>query len=186
MARNKERAMEQEMAAAGAHMVRHVHTFDVILFIVLTLLALVIVYPFYNTILVSIVPQVDYTRQPFMLIPKRITWENYDFVFDSPLLLRSLGNSVILAIVGTIGGCIVLHDRHEERMAALGYQEELLPGNSSRFWRKIQRDQPATTNIPFRYPQQEAVPVPLITCPESITNYIMLTGTDEMEVVGGK
>ena len=61
MARNKERAMEQEMAAAGAHMVRHVHTFDVILFIVLTLLALVIVYPFYNTILVSIVPQVDYS-----------------------------------------------------------------------------------------------------------------------------
>ena len=97
----KEKQMEQEVAA-GARMVRHVHTFDVILFIVLSLLALVIIYPFYNTILVSIVPQVDYTRHPFMLFPRRVTWENYDFVFDSPLLLRSLRNSVILAVVGTL------------------------------------------------------------------------------------
>ena len=102
MARNRERQVEQEASVAGAHMVRHVHVFDVILFIILTFLAIIIVYPFYNTILVSIVPQVDYTRQPFMLIPKRITWENYDFVFDSPLLLRSLGNSVVLAVVGTL------------------------------------------------------------------------------------
>ncbi|MBQ6551628.1 MAG: carbohydrate ABC transporter permease [Lachnospiraceae bacterium] len=97
----KEKQIEQEVAA-GARMVRHVHAFDIILFIVLSLLALVIIYPFYNTILVSIVPQVDYTRHPFMLIPSRVTWENYDFVFDSPLLLRSLRNSVILAVVGTL------------------------------------------------------------------------------------
>jgi len=100
MAKNKYK--EEENVVAGAHMVRHVHVFDVILFIILTLFALVIVYPFYNTILVSIVPQADYTRQPFMLIPKRITWENYKFVFESPLLLRSMLNSVVLAVIGTI------------------------------------------------------------------------------------
>ncbi len=102
MAKNKVKYGQEENVVAGAHMVRHVHTFDVILFILLTLFALVIVYPFYNTILVSIVPQADYTRQPFMLIPKRVTWENYKFVFESPLLLRSMLNSVVLAVVGTI------------------------------------------------------------------------------------
>lgn len=86
----------------GSRVVRHTHAFDIILFIILTLLALVIVYPFYNTILVSIVPQNDFTRHPFMLFPRHVTWENYEFVFDSPLLLRSMKNSVILAVVGTL------------------------------------------------------------------------------------
>lgn len=76
--------------------------FDLILVIVLSLLGLIIVYPFYNTILVSIVPQQIYARTPLMLFPTQITWESYEFVFASPLLLRSMGNSVILAVVGTV------------------------------------------------------------------------------------
>ncbi len=103
----KDKFTQEETVAAGAHMVRHVHVFDVILFIILTILALVIIYPFYNTILVSIVPQAVYTRQPFMLYPKKITMENYKFVFESPLLLRSMLNSVILAIVGTLYNMIL-------------------------------------------------------------------------------
>lgn len=82
--------------------IQKINAFDVVLIIVLSLLGLLIIYPFYNTILVSIVPQAEYTRNPFMLWPTSITWESYEFVFDSPLLLRSMGNSVILALVGTV------------------------------------------------------------------------------------
>ncbi len=83
------------------------NVFDAVLFVFLTLLGLIIVYPFYNTILVSLVPQADYTRNPFMLWPERITWESYQFVFDSPLLLNSMANSVKLALAGTVYNMIL-------------------------------------------------------------------------------
>ena len=82
--------------------IQKINAFDITLLIVLSILGLMIIYPFYNTILVSIVPQAEYTRNPFMLWPTKITWESYEFVFDSPLLLKSMGNSVKLAIVGTV------------------------------------------------------------------------------------
>ena len=75
---------------------------DLLLMIILGLFAVVIIYPFYNTILVSIVPQTDYARSPLMLWPKRITWESYEFVFKSPILLRSMGTSALLMLVGTL------------------------------------------------------------------------------------
>ena len=90
-----------------ANRIQKFNAFDAVLLILLTLLGLMIVYPFYNTILVSLVPQSDYTRNPFMLWPERITWESYQFVFDSPLLLNSMGNSVKLALVGTVYNMIL-------------------------------------------------------------------------------
>lgn len=90
-----------------ANRIQKFNAFDAVLLILLTLLGLIIVYPFYNTILVSIVPQADYTRNPFMLWPERITFESYQFVFDSPLLLNSMGNSVKLALVGTVYNMIL-------------------------------------------------------------------------------
>ena len=90
-----------------ANRIQKFNAFDAALLILLTLLGLMIVYPFYNTILVSLVPQADYTRNPFMLWPERITWESYQFVFDSPLLLNSMGNSVKLALVGTVYNMIL-------------------------------------------------------------------------------
>jgi putative aldouronate transport system permease protein len=80
---------------------RRVTIGDVLIVFSLSLFGLAILYPFYNTLLVSIVPQTDYTRAPFLLIPPRITWESYDFVFTSPLLLRSMGVSALLMVVGT-------------------------------------------------------------------------------------
>ena len=90
-----------------ANRIQKFNAFDAALLILLTLLGLMIIYPFYNTILVSLVPQADYTRNPFMLWPERITWESYQFVFDSPLLLNSMGNSVKLALVGTVYNMIL-------------------------------------------------------------------------------
>jgi len=75
---------------------------DFLLLAGLTLFSLVILYPFYNTVLVSLVPQTDYARTPLMLWPKRITWESYEFVLKSPILLRSMGTSALLMLVGTL------------------------------------------------------------------------------------
>lgn len=75
---------------------------DFMILLILTVFALIIIYPFYNTILVSLVPQVDYVRSPFMLIPRRITLESYQFVLSSNLLMRSTFTSAMVTIIGTI------------------------------------------------------------------------------------
>lgn len=74
---------------------------DFMIILILSLFGVIILYPFYNTILISIVPQEDYVRSPFMLIPKRITWESYQFVLSSDLLMHSTFVSAIATLVGT-------------------------------------------------------------------------------------
>jgi putative aldouronate transport system permease protein len=85
-----------------ANRIRRVNMVDAVLLFLLTTLALIVIYPFYNTILVSVVPQTDYVRSPFMLIPTRFTGESYQFVLSSNLLLRSMKTSAIMMVVGTI------------------------------------------------------------------------------------
>jgi len=76
--------------------------FDWILIVVLGIFALSIIYPFYNVILVSIVPMRVYMRSPFMLFPPEIVWDNYLFVFRSRLIWYGFGNSIFVTFFGTI------------------------------------------------------------------------------------
>jgi putative aldouronate transport system permease protein len=74
--------------------------FDTINFLILTFLALIIIYPFYNSILVSLVPQRDYIRTPFMLFPKRITWDSYKYIFESPKIIYGYRSTLIILLFG--------------------------------------------------------------------------------------
>lgn len=74
---------------------------DAINVFLLSLLGVLILYPFYNTVLVSLVPQTDYSRSPFMIFPTRVTFESYEYVFQSPMLMRSMGVSALLMVVAT-------------------------------------------------------------------------------------
>jgi len=74
--------------------------FDTINFLILTLLALIIIYPFYNSILISLVPQRDYIRTPFMLFPKKITWDSYKYIFESPKIIYGYRNILIILLFG--------------------------------------------------------------------------------------
>ncbi|MDR2650313.1 MAG: carbohydrate ABC transporter permease [Clostridiales bacterium] len=75
---------------------------DYILLVLLSLILILILYPFYNAVLISIVPQNDYVRAPLMLWPSRVESTNYKFVFDSPVLLRSMATSAVMMVVGAI------------------------------------------------------------------------------------
>lgn len=75
---------------------------DYLIVAVVSFVALIILYPFYNTMLVAIVPQTDYIRSPFMIWPKRITWESFQFVLSSSLLMRSMRTSALVTLVGTV------------------------------------------------------------------------------------
>ncbi len=76
--------------------------FDAILLIIMTLLSLTIVFPFYNAVLVSLVPQTVYVRSPFLLWPKEIIFDNYRFIFNFRLIWYGIGNSIFITVVGTI------------------------------------------------------------------------------------
>ncbi len=74
---------------------------DGFILFLLSVFALSILYPFYNAVLVSIVPQQIYVRSPFMLWPPEIIGDSYGFVFKSRLIWKSMTNSVIITLVGT-------------------------------------------------------------------------------------
>lgn len=53
---------------------------------------------------------------------------------DNTILLWVAG--VLAAVVVTALGATAIVCRHVEKMAELGYQEEILPGSSMSYWRK--------------------------------------------------
>ncbi len=74
--------------------------FYIVVFIVLTLWAIVILYPFYNAILISLVPQIDYTKNPFMLFPKRISLSSYELLFHGKRLLVGYKTTMFILLLG--------------------------------------------------------------------------------------
>ena len=74
--------------------------FNVINIFLLTVLALLILYPFYNVLLVSIVSQKEYMQTPFMIFPKQITFEAYSFIFSNPRIHSGYINTFFILLVG--------------------------------------------------------------------------------------
>ena len=84
-----------------ANRIQKFTVYDAILIFLLALFGLSILYPFYNAVLVSIVPQQVYVRAKFMLWPTQVIWDSYVFVFKSRLIWSSMMNSIIVTTVGT-------------------------------------------------------------------------------------
>lgn len=81
---------------------------DFILLFFLTLLGILILYPFYNAFLVSIVPNTVYLRyQGLMLWPPEVTMEAYTFTFKSSLIWYGYKNSILITFFGTIYNMIL-------------------------------------------------------------------------------
>ena len=88
---------------AKKNRIRRFGAVDFILLFFLTLLALLILYPFYNAFLVSIVPNTIYMRyKGLMLWPPALTIEAYEFTFKSSLIWTGYSNSILITVFGTI------------------------------------------------------------------------------------
>lgn len=72
--------------------------FCIVLF--LTLWGLLILYPFYNSLLVSLVRQETYIKTPFMIFPKEITFESYAYVFRSQYIWSGYKVTLFVVVVG--------------------------------------------------------------------------------------
>lgn len=75
---------------------------DLIIYGVLLVYGLMIIYPFYNAVLVSLVPRGIYLRNPFMLYPLQVTFNSYQYVLSRPSILNGFKTTGIIMIVGVL------------------------------------------------------------------------------------
>ncbi|MDR2649174.1 MAG: carbohydrate ABC transporter permease [Clostridiales bacterium] len=76
---------------------------DAVLLFILAVFAILILYPFYNALLVSIVPNTVYLRnQSLMIIPPKISLDAYNFTFKSSLIWIGYRNSLLITVFGVI------------------------------------------------------------------------------------
>jgi putative aldouronate transport system permease protein len=73
---------------------------DYLILTVLSVYGLLVLYPFYNSVLVSIVPQQVYIKTPFMLYPTAFDWSSYKFVFSSDSILNGVKINLIILVAG--------------------------------------------------------------------------------------
>jgi len=76
--------------------------FDILNIAFMSLFALIILYPFYNSVLVSFTPQADYVKTPFMLFPRNLTLVSYQIVFESKVIFTGLGVTTLITIFGVV------------------------------------------------------------------------------------
>ena len=74
---------------------------DWVLFAVLLIYALLVIYPFYNALLISLSPEEVYINTPFLLWPKEIIFDNYVSVFTDASLWSGFRVTLLLLVAGT-------------------------------------------------------------------------------------
>ena len=61
---------------------------------------LIVVYPFYNAVLISMVTSTDYIKNPFMLIPPKLDFTSYTQLLKGPAIGTGLKNTFIILLFG--------------------------------------------------------------------------------------
>lgn len=88
--------------ALREHRKRQIHriAYKVLLYFVLVLCALVMVLPFYWSLITSLRPKEEILKLPVTWFPSRFTTEHYAYVFETVPFWNMLGNSLITTGVG--------------------------------------------------------------------------------------
>ncbi|MGL4344933.1 MAG: carbohydrate ABC transporter permease [Cellulosilyticaceae bacterium] len=75
--------------------------FDVILIVILTILALITMYPFYNVLITSVANTKAIAEHTPYLLPHVIDWTGYKTIMEDAYFFKSLGVTVFITVVGT-------------------------------------------------------------------------------------
>ncbi|MDF2924803.1 MAG: binding-protein-dependent transport system inner rane component [Paenibacillaceae bacterium] len=67
---------------------------------VLVVWGIIVLYPFYNSVLVSIVPMSVYVREPFMLYPPAFDFSSYKFILSWSTLITGFKTTFIILVFG--------------------------------------------------------------------------------------
>ncbi len=97
---------------------------DILIYGLLGLLALIMIYPFYNLILTSISSYEELVRPGLRLWPQQVDWTNYQIIFSDGALLRSFRNTIIVTLCGTTLSMIVTTS------AGYAFSKKWVPGRN--------------------------------------------------------
>jgi len=75
---------------------------DYLIMFFLGIFALLILYPFYNSVCVSLVTQADYIKTKFMLFPKNPTLESYFVVFKNGSIFDGMKVTLMITLIGVL------------------------------------------------------------------------------------
>ena len=81
---------------------RRVEGMDVFSAAVLTAMVLLILFPFYISVVVSFTSSTSYIRQPVQLFPQSFTLENYSYVIERMNIGVGYRNTLFIVLVGTV------------------------------------------------------------------------------------
>ena len=81
--------------------------FDTCNNILFLIIALVIIFPFFNIVAISLTGNVEYMASPYIIFPKNPTLEAYSYMFSTPLIPRAYGVTLIITVSGTILSTLV-------------------------------------------------------------------------------
>lgn len=83
---------------------RRIQSLDIVILVILLIYALLIIYPFYNALLISLAPESVVLNSPFLLYlnPKDITFEAYQAVFTNDRLWSGFFVTLFLLLFGTL------------------------------------------------------------------------------------
>lgn len=76
--------------------------FDVLNYVILTLIAFTTILPFIYIIGASFASEYELTTRPMFIIPQDVTTDAYKYIFSSNRILQAFGNSVFVTVCGTL------------------------------------------------------------------------------------
>ena len=73
---------------------------DIVSFIVLTLMLMIVVVPFYSAFVTSLTSSASYARSPVQLFPYEFTLDSYRYVLKNASLLAGYSNTIFITVIG--------------------------------------------------------------------------------------
>lgn len=100
---------------------KKISIFDFIIYFVLIILMILFIFPFWQTIVTSLMSSEDAMKVGLKIIPTSFTFESYAFVFRSPTVWTAYGNTIWRTVVGTTISVFTCY------FAAYGLSKSTLP-----------------------------------------------------------
>ncbi len=97
----KNKKMLESSGPVGQNATLGSRIFDIVNYLIVTLIALTTIFPFIYIIGASFATEYEIATRPMFIIPQDVTTAAYEFIFSSNKILRGFGNSIFITVCGT-------------------------------------------------------------------------------------
>ncbi len=89
-------------------MKKKIEMFDVCVYSVVTLICIIMLYPFLNVIAVAFSEYTEYLKNPLMILPSGFTLSAFKFVLKEGQVIISYGNTIFVTVMGVLIGLTLI------------------------------------------------------------------------------